>query len=136
MGAAQEVGSFYPPVKVMMKHVKFLLTMQLLSMAVFQVKAIKDIEDYYEKIKRSVDGRIPAGGYYEKVKRNIDDDVDGDEDYDEDDDDEDIDYEDSRNKAKRHVHRARKALDEEREKREYEYYSRGKFARDIDDYVR
>ncbi|XP_041053249.1 protein bfr2-like isoform X3 [Carcharodon carcharias] len=120
----------------MMKHVKFLLTMQLLSMAVFQVKAIKDIEDYYEKIKRSVDGRIPAGGYYEKVKRNIDDDVDGDEDYDEDDDDEDIDYEDSRNKAKRHVHRARKALDEEREKREYEYYSRGKFARDIDDYVR
>ncbi|XP_038669780.1 cytochrome b-c1 complex subunit 6, mitochondrial-like [Scyliorhinus canicula] len=110
--------------------------MQLL-IAVFQVKATKDIDDYYEKVKRSIDGRIPAGGYYEKVKRSLDEDEDYDED-DEDDDDEDsdIDYEDLRNKAKRQVHRTRKALDEAREKREYEYYSRGKFARDIDDYVR
>ncbi|XP_020372087.1 nucleophosmin-like [Rhincodon typus] len=126
----------------MMKHVKFLLTMQLLSIAVFQVKAIKDVEDYFEKTKRAVDERIPAGGYHEKAKRNLDgsEDYDEDEDEDEDDDDEDedsdIDYEETKIKSKQRVYRTRKALDEEREKREYEYYSRGKFARDIDDYVR
>ncbi|XP_060703789.1 uncharacterized protein LOC132830263 [Hemiscyllium ocellatum] len=122
----------------MMKHVKFLLTMQLLSIAVFQVQAIKDVDDYYEKTKRAVDGRIPAGGYYEKEKRNLDGSEDYDEDEDEDDDDEDsdIDYEEPKMKLKQHAHRSRKALDEERKKREYEYYSRGKFARDIDDYVR
>ncbi|XP_048413454.1 uncharacterized protein LOC125464736 [Stegostoma tigrinum] len=123
----------------MMKHVKFLLTMQLLSIAVFQVKAIKDIEDYYEKTKRAVDERIPAGGYHEKAKRNLDGIEDYNEDEDDDDDDDedsDIDYEETKTKSKQRVHRTRKALDEEREKREYEYYSRGKFARDIDDYVR
>ncbi|XP_051891742.1 uncharacterized protein LOC127581397 isoform X2 [Pristis pectinata] len=121
----------------MMKHVKFLLAMQLLSIAVFQLKATKDIEDYYEKAKRSADGRrIPTGGYYEKAKRDLSDEEEEYEDDDDDEDTDDTDYSDSESKVKRHVHRTRKALDEEREKREYEYYSRGKFARDIDDYVR
>ncbi|XP_067866341.1 uncharacterized protein [Heterodontus francisci] len=111
------------------------------TFTLFQMKATKDIEDYYEKMKRAVNERIPAGGYYEKAKRDLDEDEDEDEDYededdDDDDDDSDVDYDDSNTKAKRHVHRTKKALDEEREKREYEYYSRGKFARDIDDYVR
>ncbi|GCC29808.1 hypothetical protein chiPu_0008250 [Chiloscyllium punctatum] len=110
----------------------------LAPLPVFQVQAIKDVDDYYEKTKRAVDGRIPAGGYYEKEKRNLDgnDDYDEDEDEDDDDEDSDIDYEEPKMKLKQHAHRTRKALDEEREKREYEYYSRGKFARDIDDYVR
>ncbi|XP_032901987.1 rRNA-processing protein EFG1-like [Amblyraja radiata] len=119
----------------MMKHVKFLLAMQLLSIAVFEVKATKDIEDYYEKMKRSADG-TPTGEYHEKAKRDLSDEKEEYEDDDDDDEDTDNYYGEPNNKVKRQVQRTRKAVDEEREKREYEYYSRGKFARDIDDYVR